>query len=170
MDAVRQHDAAVEPRPAGDPRFGAAVYGSFLAASVIGVSYEAGEAAGLMAETLFASMVIFWLAHVWSDVVGHHVAAGSTFRARDVARIARREWPLVEAAVVPTLFLALAAAGAWSRDTGAMLAFAGAVAQISGWGFVAGLRSGGTLLSAGFLGAVQGMLGIALLALERLIH
>jgi hypothetical protein len=45
-----------------------------------------------------------------------------------------------------------------------------AILQISGWGFVAGLRSGGSPLSAVALGAGQGVLGIALLALERLIH
>lgn len=55
-------------------------------------------------------------------------------------------------------------------DTGTVLALISAVLQITGWGFVAGLRSGGTLLRAGLLGAVQGTLGVALLALERLIH
>jgi hypothetical protein len=151
-------------------RYGAAVYGSFLVASVVGVSYEAGEDARTMTGTLFASMVIFWIAHTWSEVVGQHIAAGPSFRSRRVPLIARREWPLIQAAVVPTLFLALAWADVWSRETGAALALAGAVAQISGWGFVAGLRSGGTLLSAGVLGAVQGMLGVVLLVLERLVH
>jgi hypothetical protein len=156
--------------PARDMRYGAAVYGSFLVASVVGVSYEASEDARTMTSTLFASMVVFWLAHAWSEVVGEHIAAGSSFRRRRVRAIARREWPLVEAAVVPTLFLALAWASVWSRETGAVLALVSAVVQITGWGFLAGLRSGGTLLSAGLLGAVQGVLGVALLALERLIH
>jgi hypothetical protein len=151
-------------------RYGAAVYGSFLVASVVGVSYEAGDDARTMTGTLFASMVVFWLAHAWSEVVGEHIAAGSSFGRRRIPTIARREWPLVEAAAVPTLFLALAWAGVWSRETGAALALVSAVVQITGWGFVAGLRSGGTLLSAGLLGAVQGALGVALLALERLIH
>jgi hypothetical protein len=146
------------------------VCGSFLAASLIGVSYEAGEHSGPMAATLLASMVIFWLAHVWSDVVGHHVAAGSNFRPKNIARIARREWPLVEASIVPTVLLTLAAAGVWSRETGALLAFAAADVQITGWGSAAGVRSGATPLHAGLFGAVQGTLGIALLALERLIH
>jgi hypothetical protein len=162
--------ALVSVPRARDMRYGAAVYGSFLVASVVGVSYEAGEDARTMTGTLFASMVVFWLAHAWAEVVGENIAAGPSFRRRRIPAIARREWPLVEAAVVPTLFLALAWAGAWSRETGAALALAGAVVQITGWGFVAGLRSGGTLLSAGLLGAGQGILGVALLALERLVH
>jgi hypothetical protein len=60
---------------------------------------------------------------------------------------------------VPVIFLVLAWAGVWSRDTGAALALGAAVLQITGWGFVAGLRSGGTVLSADLHGAVRGMLG-----------
>ena len=100
----------------------------------------------------------------------HHVAEGSRFHPRVIPDIARREWPLVEAAVVPTVLLALAWAGVWSRETGAALALGSAILQITGWGFVAGLRSGGSPLSAVALGAGQGVLGVALLALERLIH
>ena len=165
-----RRDPPDEPEPAEEPRWGAAVYGSFLVASVVGVSYEAGDDARTMTATLLASMVVFWLAHAWSEVVGHHVAAGSRFRTHRIRHIARREWPLVEAALLPTTFLALAWAGVWSRDTGAALALASAVLQITGWGCLAGLRSGATVVSAGLLGTVQGMLGVALLALERLVH
>ena len=151
-------------------RYGAAVYGSFLVASVVSVSYEAGEDARTMTGTLFASMLVFWLAHAWSEVVGEHVAAGPSFRARRILVVARREWPLVQAAVVPSVLLALAWAGVWPREIGAVLALLSAVLQITGWGFVAGLRSGGTVLSAGLLGVVQGILGVALLVLETLVH
>jgi hypothetical protein len=146
------------------------VYGSFLVASVVGAAFEAGADARTLTGSAFVSMLIFWLAHVWSEVVGEHVSGGSRFHARVIPVIARREWPLVEAAVLPTGLLALAWAGVWSRGTGATLALGSAILQIAGWGFVAGVRSGGTVLSAVVLGVGQGMLGIALLALERLIH
>ena len=151
-------------------RFGAAVYGSFLVASVVGVAYEGGVDSGAMTGSLFASMVIFWLAHAWSEIVGTNIAAGVSFSRREIPAIARREWPLVEAALLPTLLLALAWAGVWSRDTGAVLALGAAIVQITGWGFVAGLRAGGSPLSAALLGGVQGTLGVGLLGLERLVH
>lgn len=153
-----------------DIRYGAAVYGSFLVAAVVGAAFEAGADARTLTGSAFVSMLIFWLAHVWSEVVGHHVAEGSRFHPRVIPVIARREWPLVEAAVVPTVLLALAWAGVWSREAGATLALGSAILQITGWGFIAGLRSGGSPLSAVALGAGQGLLGVALLALERLIH
>ena len=100
---------------------------------MIGVAYEAGQDARFMTTTAFGSSLVFWLAHWWSEMLGEQIAVGEGFRHRDVLVVARREWPLVEAAVVPTLLLALAWAGVWSRETGAELALAAAVLQIIGW-------------------------------------
>ena len=136
--------ADLAPATTRDVRYGAAVYGSFLVASVVGAAFEAGADARTLTGSAFVSMLIFWLAHVWSEVVGHHVAAGSRFHPRVIGVIACREWPLVEAAVVPTVLLALAWAGVWSREAGDTLALGSAILQISGWGLVAGLRSGGS--------------------------
>jgi hypothetical protein len=156
--------------PARDVSYGAAVYGSFLVASVVGVAFETGASAGTMTGTAFGSMVVFWLAHTWSEVIGQRITLGERFRRRDVFVIARREWPLVQASVLPTVLLALAWAGLWSRDTGASLALAAAILQIVGWAYVAGLRSGATRLGAVVLAAGQGVLGMLLLELERLVH
>ena len=105
------------------------------------------------------------------EVIGEQIRAGEAFRRRDVLVDApAREWPLVEAAVVPTLLLALAWAGVWSRETGAELALAAAVLQIAGWALVAGRRAGWTWLRAGLFAAVDGALGVALLLLEKLVH
>jgi hypothetical protein len=153
-----------------DVRFGAAVYGSFLAASVIGVAYESGAGARTMTASLLGSMLVFWAAHVWSDAVGERIRLGAGFRPRELLVIARREWPLVEAAALPSILLALAWAGAWSGETGARLALAAALVQVLAWGLAAGRRAGGSRLTATVLAAGQGMLAVILLAAERLVH
>jgi hypothetical protein len=153
-----------------DVRFGAAVYGSFLAASVIGVAYESGAGARTMTASLLGSMLVFWAAHVWSEAVGERIRLGAGFRPRDVLVIARREWPLVEAAALPSILLTLAWAGAWSRETGARLALAAALVQVLAWGVAAGRRAGGSWLTAAVLAAGEGMLAVLLLAAERLVH
>ena len=158
-----------ESRPA-NIRFGAAVYGSFLVASVIGVAFETGQDTRFMTMTTLGSALVFWLAHWWSEVLGEQITAGEELRRRDVLVVARREWPLAEAAVVPTALLALAWAGAWSRETGAKLALTAAVLQITGWALVAGRRAGWTWLRTGVFAAGQGTLGVALLLLERVVH
>jgi hypothetical protein len=128
---------------ARDIRYGAAVYGSFLVASVVGAAFEAGADARTLTGSAFVSMLVFWLAHVWSEVVGEHISAGTRFHARVIPVIARREWPLVEAAAVPTALLALAWAGVWSRETGAALALGSAILQIPGWGLSLGFAPAG---------------------------
>ena len=84
--------------------------------------------------------------------------------------IARREWPLVEAAALPSILLALAWAGAWSRETGARLALAAALVQVVAWGFAAGRRAGGSPLTATVLAAGEGVLAVLLLGAERLVR
>ena len=89
---------------------------------------------------------------------------------RTAANPSERRLQLVEAAVVPTLLLALAWAGVWSRETDAELALAAAVLQIIGWALVAGRRAGWTWPRTGVFAAGQGTLGIGLLLLERVVH
>ena len=123
-----------------------------------------------MTASLLGSMLVFWAAHVWSEAVDERIRLGTGFRPRDVLVIARREWPLVEAAVLPSILLGVAWAGAWSRETGARLALAAALMQVVAWGFAAGRRAGGSWLTAAMLAAGEGILGVLLLAAERLIQ
>ena len=149
-------------------RFGPAVYGSFLVASVVGVALEAGQDARVMTTTAFASALVFWLAHWWSEVIGEQISAGEEFRRRDVLVVARREWPLVEAAVVPTAFLALAWAGLWSRETGAELALGRPRDHRVGTGRPPSRRM--VMAARRLFAAIDGALGTVLLLLGKLIH
>jgi hypothetical protein len=153
-----------------DVRYGAAVYGSFLVASVIGFGYESGAGARTITASVFGSMLVFWVAHVWSEVVGERIRLGQAFAPRHALFIARREWPLVEAGALPSLLVALAWWGAWSRDTGVRLALAAALVQIVVWGFAAGRRAGGSTRAALALAAGDGVLAVLLLAAERHFH
>ena len=177
LDRTSSEPASYSPAPRAsvdlppvldrDVRFGAAVYGSFLAASVIGFAYESGAGARTMTASLLGSMLVYWAAHVWSDAVDQRIRLGEAFRPRNALFIARREWPLVEAAALPSILLALAWAGAWSRETGARLALAAALLQLIAWGFAAGRRRGGSWRTATVLGAGNGVLALLLLVAER---
>ena len=163
-------DAALPPILDRAVRFGAAVCGSFLAASVVGVAYESGAGVRTMTVSLVGSMVVFWAAHVWSEVLGERILLGEAFTPRHALAIARREWPLVEAAALPSVLLGLAWAGAWSRETGARLALAAALVQVVAWGFAAGRRAGWSPFAASALAAGEGTLAVLLLTAERLVR
>jgi hypothetical protein len=122
-----------------------------------------------MTLTLFATVVVFWLAHVWSQLIGDRLE-GAVPGWRRVRAVALSEWPVVEAGFVPDVLLALAWVGVYSRDSGAKLAMAAAVLQLAGWGFLAGWRSEHRLVPAMLAGAVDCTFGLALVALEIAIH
>ena len=123
-----------------------------------------------MTASVLGSMLVFWAAHVWSEVVGERIRLGKAFRAREMLSIERREWPLVEAAAAPSILLGLAWADAWSRETGARLALVAALVQVLVWGFAAGRRAGASRLAAVALAAGEGALVVLLFTAERLVH
>ena len=57
---------------------------------MVGATFEAGAHACTLMGNAFASMLVFWLEHVWSEVVGEHISSGTRLHARVIPVIARR--------------------------------------------------------------------------------
>jgi hypothetical protein len=157
-------------RPRREYRFSAAVYGSILVAALVGATFEAHVSARTMTLSLLGSVVIFWIAHAWSEVLGERVEEGRMFDRARIATITVEEWPLVEAGILPAALLAFAWAGIYSRDVGAVLAMSVAILQLVGWGMLAGHRTQPTWRRALVVGVVDGLLGIAIVAIEIAVH
>jgi hypothetical protein len=150
--------------------FSSAVYGSILVSALVGAMFEEHASAQTMTLSLVGSVVIFWIAHAWSEVIGERVAAGRLFDTSRIRTIAVSEWPLVEAGMLPALLLALAWAGAYSRHTGSVLALGVSVLQLVGWGVLAGHRTEPSWRGALLVGAFDGLLGIGIVAIEIAVH
>ena len=155
--------------PSREFDYAAAVYGSVVATALVGATFEAQLDARTMTLTLLTTALVFWLAHVWSEVMGVRLA-GTIPAWSHVRQIAASEWPVVEAGFVPDALLALAWAGVYSRDTGAELALIAAVLQLAAWGFAAGWRTQHRLAPAIVTGVVDCAFGIAIVGLEVAIH
>jgi hypothetical protein len=122
-DAEEAADFSVTPGTREETNYVGAVYGSLLAASVIaGTSPQDGapNLAELIALLLVTGLV-FWAAHVYSRIIGERVATGAHVTWLEIAVIARHEWPLVEAAILPcvvaagvTILGGTAVAAAWA--------------------------------------------------------
>ena len=149
--------------------YGAAVYGSVLVTALVGAAFETHLDARTMTLTLLTTTLVFWLAHVWSAVMGVRLA-GTVPRWSQVRRVAISEWPVVEAGFVPDLLLALAWAGVYSRDTGAEAAIIAALIQLAAWGFAAGWRTQHDLVPATVTGVVDCAFGLAIVGPEVAVH
>jgi hypothetical protein len=156
-------------RPPGY-QYGPAVYGSVLATSLLGSMFEEQASARVMTLTLVSSILIFWIAHAWSEIVGARLADDPELGWSSIIEIALSEWPLVESGLLPSALLALAWAGLYSRQTGAVLALAASVLQLVGWGVLAGFRTRRRWWTAWLIGAFDGLLGLTIVAIEIAIH
>jgi hypothetical protein len=117
-----------------------------------------------------ATMLVFWLAHVYAELVSVHVLAGSRISGARLAGVFRSEWPIMQAAGPPSFALALAALDVYSREAGVRIALISGVVLLAGWGLMIGRRAGmsttGTVVAAG----LSGSLGLFIILLELALH
>lgn len=117
-----------------------------------------------------ATMFVFWLAHVYAELISVHVVAGSRISRERLAGIFRSEWPIMQAAGPPSLALALAALDVYSREAGVRLALISGVVLLAGWGWRIGRRAGMPTKKVVAAAALSGSLGIFIILLELALY
>ena len=132
------------------------IYGLILALSVIAVAreYDSSPDAGLVGLSVLITAVVFYLAHVYSDLLGRGVSQGQELTPGTIGRAMRNHFSLVG---VPDRTALIAAIGI-------------ALAELAAAGGYAALRRGagpsGTIASA----AVAVGLGAVIVLLKALAH
>jgi hypothetical protein len=149
--------------------YAAAVYGSIICAALIVPFFEQHGSAETVALTLLSTMSVFFLAHVWSTIVGERIHTGTRYNAHHTVAVARAEWPLVESTFGPVVVLLLGWAGVWSNSTAERIALGVCLAELFAWGLVVGRKAYGGWVSGALSGVVNVALGAALIWLEVLV-
>ncbi|MEV6272224.1 hypothetical protein AB0L64_33980 [Kribbella sp. NPDC051936] len=149
------------------PDAAGAVYGSLLAASVVAGTGPGQQPPhpGQLIVLLLATGVVFWLAHVYAQLAAEH----STQAIPPLLRIraaARREWPLVQAAVPPAAAAGIGALVGLTDSEAAWLALAVAVGSQLGWALYVAARGGATWARLIAAGVVNLLLGLAIVVLK----
>lgn len=157
-------------RGARNGNFAAAVYGSILAAGVVASLGLSDVSDAGMTIALGGTMLVFWLAHVWSEAIADRMYDPSPYTWRRLRTAAAWHWPMVQAAAGPLAALVLADVGVLSLDTAVTVALAVSVAQLVGWGVAVGWRTFNSWPAALLSGAVDGLLGAVLIVLRTLLH
>src|SRR5262245_52152760 len=146
-----------------------AIYGTIVATAVTAASSSHDEAAGHVAAAVAITLVVFWIAHVYSAVLEARYA-GEVLSGAVVRDAAVEEFTMVEAGLVSIVILLLGASGLIAEDFAVSLALASGVAQLVIWGMVTARRAGWSWLAAAVASAVDGMLGLIIIALKSLLH
>ncbi len=146
-----------------------AVYGSLLAASVVaGTGADGGPLPPLdLAALLLGTGVAFFVAHVYAQVAG--TTADTGWR-EGVRRSALREWPLVQAAFPPAAAVLVGGLLGLPDTVSSVLALSVAVAGQVGWAVLASAHAGFSRSGIAVSGAVNLVIGGAIVALEVSLH
>src|SRR5262245_57495272 len=87
------------------PDYTSAIYGSLLVTTLVAVQWRGTTAPGFIGLTLLTSVTVFWLAHVWAEIVNRRVQ-GRIDRGT-IGHIALAEAPMLTAVLVPGVLLGL---------------------------------------------------------------
>lgn len=144
--------------------YAGAVYGSLLAASVVATAGAVGDFPRLqLVVLLLVTGVVFWAAHVYAHLAGERIA-GQPIDRHEVRRVARREWSIVEAAVLPAVAVAISPALGLDLAGTAWLALSIAIAQQVSWAALGAVRAGATGRLAAGEAIANLLLGLVILA------
>ncbi|MEV7009912.1 hypothetical protein [Streptosporangium sp. NPDC051022] len=160
-------EMSAEPERVG---FAGAVYGSLLAASVIaGSTAEGGPpSAAELATLLICTGVVFWVAHVYAQVVSRGYPV-KPLTWTNLHAVARDEWPLAQASIPPAVAAVLVSGLGASNTVAAWTALGIAVASQVAWAVAAAVKvhsSKGVVVSSGIINLV---LGLAIVALKTVV-
>ncbi|NWF29508.1 hypothetical protein HW130_25185 [Streptomyces sp. PKU-EA00015] len=158
-----------ESAEAASRNYAGAVYGSLLAASVIATAGTLGSFPRLqLVIMLLTTGLVFWMTHVYARLVGERVArhAPSWKRIRHEARV---ESPIAEAALPPAAAVALSPLLGLSPGGTAWLGLAVAIAEQVVWSTAAVVKAGAPRRLVAANGAVNLLLGLALVAAKAAV-
>jgi hypothetical protein len=175
---VAEHDRARRAawwRPgvghAAERNVGNAIYGLILATSVIAVSREyTGDNAGITAVTVIVTAGVFWLAHVYAEVLALEVDERHVPTPGEIRRVLAREWPMVQAGVLPTLVLLLGPLDVVPDTSAQDAALAVCLVELGLTGVAAARSAGARGAVVVVSGAVALSLGVAVTLLKVLVH
>jgi hypothetical protein len=156
-------------KPGGTPAakrtdYAGAVYGSMLAASVVATASAVGDYPRLqLGILLIVTGLVFWGAHVYARVAGER-QIGHGLSWREGRHVARHEWPIVEAAVLPAAAVLISPVLGLGLPGTAWLALGVAVVQQVAWAFTGAIRAGASRRQAAFEGLANLVLGLIIVA------
>ncbi|MEU4096650.1 hypothetical protein [Streptomyces sp. NPDC026673] len=148
----------------GSANYTGAVYGSLLAASVVAGAGSAGPYPRLeLVLLLICTGLVFWAAHVYAGFVGDRLRGGRVTW-HEIRQVCVREWPIVQAALLPAAAVAVSPLLGLGPEGAAWLALVIAIAQQVAWAGAAVIRVGASRWAVVSVGIVNLVLGLVIVA------
>ena len=172
MEHSDSPSAVEDTEPTAEKRtdYTGAIYGSMLAASVVATAGAVGGYPRLnLALILIVTGLVFWAAHAYARLAGERRLTGSAWSWHEIRSVAVHEWPIVEAAFLPTLAVAVSPLLGLDLTGAAWFALGVAVAQQVGWAGLGAVRASVPRRQVALECAVNLVLGLILMAAKGAI-
>ena len=147
------------------------MYGLILAASVMSAAdAEAGDKAAEIALYTTVTLLIFWLAHVYSNVLGNWAVFGFEPTGKRIRHALAFEWPMVAAPILPIVVLLVGAFTPLSERASINAALGLCVAELGLTSWFAARRGGAKLLGTLAAVGISIGFGFAIVLLKSTLH
>ena len=146
------------------PNYTRAIYGSILVTSLVAVQWRGQPSPDGIALSLVVSLGVFWLAHVWSEVVNLRVH--NRFARSEAVRIARDEAAMLTSLVLPVAVLAIGPRLGLTIDIVIGTALVVCIGQLFVWGLIVGRAAHRGWLLPLVVAVADSALGVLIVALK----
>jgi hypothetical protein len=144
------------------------IYGTILVTSIIAATdFHANIWRSL--GIVIVTTLTFWLAHVYAHALAVSLDATETISFVRIRRVGRHEWPLLQAAILPSLILFAGALGLLGTMLTYRLAVGVGVATLIWWGIVFARKEQLSRRATFIVVAVNAGFGILIVALKEFV-
>jgi hypothetical protein len=151
------------------PESAGAIYGTIAAMAVIAGTAKSPEHGEALQLTI-ATLLVFWLAHVYAHALAHHLRGARRLDWSAVKVAMAEEWSLLQGPVPLLVLLVLGELGVLEERQAVRLALWLGVVELVTWGVLYARRQRWSWVTALTAGAVNGLFGLVIVALEVVVH
>lgn len=144
------------------------IYGTILVTSVVAAA-DGADAIWRSLGIVEVTVLVFWLAHVYAGALAWSLDSNEPFSRRQVRRLAGREWPLLQAAVIPSLVLIAGGIGIIATRTAYWIAIGFGVAALVWWGLLFARKEGLGRGATYTVVLVNASFGLCIVALKEFV-
>jgi hypothetical protein len=166
-ESARVQASARNDQVEADVDYTPAIYGSLLVTTLVAVQWRADANPGFIGLSLATSVFVFYIAHVWAEIVNRRLRGTIDRRALD--HVVITEASMLTAVVVPGILLGLPFFLGVPVDVAIGAALLASLVQLFLWGLAVGRATHGTWPMAVLVGVVDCALGIAVVVLKVVV-
>jgi hypothetical protein len=144
------------------------IYGTILVTSIVAAadgSVEIWRSLGIVEVTV----LVFWLAHVYAHALAWRLDSEEKFSRAGLRRIALSEWPLLQAAIVPSIALVAGGLGLISAQAAYWIAIGFGVVALIWWGLLFARKERLSVLATTIVVLVNASFGLCIVLLKEFV-